>query len=591
MSSFNFQRFLRSCLLALCLSAFLAHADDGFDEGLFDTCVPESFLDGASRNISDSIDAPLDAETYYDMLLGEMALTRRDLPLAATAYRDLARRMPVAEIIERAILIARITGDYEWGLELLALWQENDEPDPVRFALAKAEILLGAGRILEMEEPIAVILDSNPSQQESNFLRLMRLLERGSDTSSSYTLISRLAARYPDVAAAQFVLAVAANQADDKALAEEAVLRAHNLNPDWELPLLMRSDWMARDIANKSAEIDAHLAMLENFLKRHPDNTNIRMQLARLLILSGKEPSYARKHFDRLLVEHPDSPAVLYSAAMLAMQTNDMESARRLLNHILAMPVTGDMANFLLAQIEETAGNKELARQYYEKVSYGFSSYFAARIRLARMLMPDDLASARRVLAESETRTPDEQVGLRQVEAQLLCENEQYAECYEMLLAIIKEFPEHHSILYDAALAAEKLKRWNEVEQHLRRLISLQPENAEAYNALGYSFADRNVRLSEARALIEKALELSPNSPHIVDSMGWVLYRLGKLPEALAALEEAYARMKDPEVAAHLGEVLWQLGRHDEAKEIWQQAGEKSPDHPALKETKRRFMP
>ncbi|MCL2020806.1 MAG: tetratricopeptide repeat protein [Betaproteobacteria bacterium] len=601
MSSFNFsrplRRFLRCCLLALCLVAFSAHAEerlfDTSEEGASDvpTDSPEAL---SARDMPASAEVPMDAQTSYEILVGEMALTRQDLPLAALAYRDLARRMPKADILERAIQIARALGDFEWGLELLALWQANGDPDPVRFALAQAEIFMGAGRILEMEEPILFLLESYPSQRESNFLRLMRILDRNTDKSLFHTLISRLAARYPDLATAQFVLAAAADQAGEKAAAEEALLRAYALKPDWELPLLMRSDWLARDIANKQkvtqAEVDAHLELMEKFLKRFPDNSGIRMQLARLLILSGKETS-ARQHFDRLLMDHPDNPAVLYSAAMLAMQANDTESARQLLNHILSLPVSGDMAHFLLAQIEETTGNKELARQHYEKVSYGFSSYFAARIRLARMLMQDDLASARRVVLESEARTEEEQIGLKQLEAQLLCESGRHVECHAALIAALKEFPDHPGFLYDAALAAEKLKLWDESEKHLRRLISLQPENAEAYNALGYAFADRNVRLSEARTLIEKALKLSPGSPHILDSLGWVLYRQGKLPEALTALEEAYARMKDPEIAAHLGEVLWRLGRRDEAEEIWQKESEKSPEHAVLKETQQRLKP
>ncbi|MDR0233388.1 MAG: tetratricopeptide repeat protein [Zoogloeaceae bacterium] len=601
MPSFNFSRvlsqFLRCYLLAFCLLASSAYAGEGLFDSEFDLELSTDGEDASSAPDASGSDAALaDVESHYEVLVGEMALMREDLPTAAKAYRSLARRVPRTDIIERALKIARATGDYEWGMELLTLWQMNGNPDPVRFAMAQTEIYLGAGRIPEMEEPILLLMEANPSQREGNFLRIMRMLEHESGSPAAYyALVSRLVARYPDIAAAQFVLAVAADRAGEKAAATEAIVRAYNLKPDWELPLLMRSDWLARDISGRQwvtvTEVDAHLERLEKFLKRHPDNTGVRMQLARLLILSGKDASLARQQFERLLVDQPDNPAVLYSAAMLAMQTNDLESARRLLNHILETPVSGDMAHFLLAQIEETAGDKALAKQHYESVSYGSSSYYAARIRLARMLMPDDPAAARRVIRASETRTREEKVGMKQVEAQLLCEKGLNVECHAALAAALKEFPDNPTLLYDAALAADKLKRWAQMEKYLRRLMRLQPENAEAYNALGYSLADRNVRLPEARSLIEKARKLSPDKPHILDSLGWVLYRQGKLPDALAALEKAYAQMNDPEIAAHLGEVLWRLGRRDEALAVWQKESEKSPDHPVLKATQQRFMP
>jgi len=537
------------------------------------------------------------AEDYYAILAGEMALTRRNFPMAAIAYQALARRTKKEDIIERAIQISHAAGDYEGALELLSLWKDNGNPDPLRFTVAQTEILMSAGRILEMEEPLIFLLEreQNPEQRENDFLGIMQRVGRSPNKAANYALMSRLAARYPESAAAQLVLATAADQADEKAVAQQAVVRAHELKPDWELPLLLRSDWLARDLANKQPvapeAIEAHLARLEKFLKAYPDNSNVRMQLARLLILTGKDVALARRHFDRLLVERPDNPAVLYSAAMLAMQAKDLESARQLLKHILSTPVSGDMARFLLGQVEEAAGNKVLAAEYYEQVPYGSSSYFSARARLAQMLAQEDFASARRAILASEVRGAEEKMWLKQAEAHLLCENGQEAECYTVLVAALKEFPDDPELLLYAAVTAEKLKRLTEAEKHLRHMIKAHPENAEGYNTLGYLLADHNLRLAEAYTLIARARKLAPDSPHILDSYGWVLYRQGKLPEALIALEEAYAKMNDPEVAAHLGEVLWKLGRRDEAMAIWQKGSEKSPDHAVLKETLQRLAP
>jgi Flp pilus assembly protein TadD len=176
-------------------------------------------------------------------------------------------------------------------------------------------------------------------------------------------------------------------------------------------------------------------------------------------------------------------------------------------------------------------------------------------------------------------------------EAQLLREAGRNADAHQALTAALERQPDQPELLYEVALLAEKLGRVDELESRLRRLIEIKPDHAHALNALGYSLADRNIRLVEARTLIDRALELAPNDPFILDSKGWVLFRQGETQAALDTLNQAFGIRPDPEIAAHLGEVLWSIGRKDEARQTWDTARKEHPANEALAETVKRLQP
>jgi tetratricopeptide (TPR) repeat protein len=201
------------------------------------------------------------------------------------------------------------------------------------------------------------------------------------------------------------------------------------------------------------------------------------------------------------------------------------------------------------------------------------------------------LDEARKHLRDLEARNPDQQVQITQAEAQLLRDAGDYKEAFDLLGRALQKMPDSPDLLYDHAMAAEKVNRIDVLEQNLRKLITIRPDYAHAYNALGYTLADRNERLDEAHALIEKALKLSPDDAFIMDSMGWVLYRMGRNREALDVLQRAYALRPDADIAAHLGEVLWADGREGEARKIWSDALKEHAQNEALQNTIKRFAP
>jgi tetratricopeptide (TPR) repeat protein len=243
-----------------------------------------------------------------------------------------------------------------------------------------------------------------------------------------------------------------------------------------------------------------------------------------------------------------------------------------------------------LGQVNEERKRYDGALKWYGAVVSG-EQYIAAQARYAGVLAKQGhLDQARQHLREITPRNTQQRVQIVQAEAQLLREANAYQEAFDVLTGALEKFPDNPELLYDHAMAAEKVNRLDVLEANLRKLIALRPDHAHARNALGYTLADRNERLDEAHQLIESALKLAPEDPFIMDSMGWVLYRQGRLEQALDYLKRAHNLRPDPEIAAHLGEVLWANGQRDEARTLWSDALKKHPKNEVLQNSVNRFL-
>ena len=250
-----------------------------------------------------------------------------------------------------------------------------------------------------------------------------------------------------------------------------------------------------------------------------------------------------------------------------------------------------DGVRYLLGQVAEEQKRWPQAIQWYEQIQDGDHA-LPARMRTAgAMAKQGKLDEARKFLQQVATDNPAEEVQLTVAEAQLLRDANRHGDAFALLGEALKRQPEQPELLYDYALTAEKLEKFDLLESNLRKLIQVRPEHAHAYNALGYSFAERNMRLPEARKLIEKALEFAPEDYYIIDSLGWVQYREGDLKGAAATLRRAYDGRPDAEIGAHLGEVLWQMGQRDEARRVWQEAQKTAPENETLLKTIKKFRP
>jgi tetratricopeptide (TPR) repeat protein len=526
----------------------------------------------------------LSGQVVYQVLLAEVALQRGNTELASQAYADLALRTRDPKVLERALEIAGYAKRMDMVLEIARLWLDV-EPQSVRAQQLLVGAMVMSNQLDDLAPHLIRMLEMDKDALGANLVGLNRMLARNPDRGAVFRLVDKVCAPFFGIAEAHYAVAVAAGSASDLARARAEVKRAQELRPDWEMPALLEAQLLARD---STAEA---VASLERFVARNPNARDAELHLARALV-SEKRYADAKRHFDHLLREYPNNPEIVYPVAILALQQEDLVLAEVQLKHLLTLDFPDkSVAYFYLGQIADDSQRGAEAADYYARVGAG-EHYLPAQIRSAHLLAEQGkLDVARQQLRDVRVKTELERVQLMIAEAQLLREAKRTQEAFNLLDTALSKQPEQTDLLYESALLAEKLGRMETLETYLRKLIVLKPDSAQAYNALGYSYADRNLRLPEARELIEKALKLAPDDPFILDSMGWILYRQGDLQGALVYLERAFAKRPDPEIAAHMGEVLWVLGRKDDARRAWREAQKKYPGNEELAAVVKKFAP
>ena len=518
----------------------------------------------------------------YEFLLGEIALQRGDHRLAAQTFLDLARRTRDPRIARRAVEVANQARIMDVALEAARTWHELD-PGSSQTLQVLAHLLVANRRADEALPYLEKLLGSEGVNLENGFMQLNRLLAANPDKPANLRVVRRLAAKHPLLPQAHFAIAQAAAAAGDDPAAIEAIRRASSLKPDWDLAALLEAQILQRRSPAAAAKV------LGDFVARNPNSREARLNYARLLVLDKRLPE-AREQFEAVLAANPGNTEVIYAVGLLAFQLKDYEVAEENMKRLLSLGYRdADGVRYLLGQIAEEQKQWTQAVQWYEGIGEG-EHQLAARMRTANAIAKQGrLDDARAYLKRAASDSPGDEAQLTVAEAQLLREANRNQEAFRVLSEGLQKQPEQPELLYDYALTAEKLERFDVLESNLRKLIEVRPDHAHAYNALGYSFAERNTRLDEARKLIEKALELAPDDYFIVDSMGWVLYREGDLKGAAEQLRRAYAGRPDAEIGAHLGEVLWVMGEREEANRVWQESLKASPENETLQKTIKRL--
>jgi tetratricopeptide (TPR) repeat protein len=519
----------------------------------------------------------------YEMLLAEIALQRGDPALAAKTYAELAARTRDPRIARRAVEVANQARAPQLALEAARAWHDAD-PESVQALQTLTALLVNARKVDQAEPFLAKLLARDGEAAAGGFMQLGRLLAANPDKQANLRVVRALAARHPEVPQAQLAIAQAAFAANDDAAALEAARRAARLRPGWDAAAIYEAQVLQRK------SVDLATASLAEFLVQYPTAREARLAYARLLA-GERKYAEARAEFEKLLAAFPDNGDVRYAVGLLALQLKDYATAEASLTRLLDMGFRDpNGVRFTLGQAAEEQKKWQEAIKWFESIPRG-EQYLPARLRIANVMAKQGkLGAARAYLRELETEG-EQRVQVLIAEAQLLRDAKQHGDAFDLLGQALQALPEQPELLYDHAITAEKLERFDVLEASLRALIRLKPDYAHAYNALGYSYADRNLRLPEARKLIERALELSPEDYYILDSMGWVLYRMGDLKGAAAHLRRAYLGRPDAEIGAHLGEVLWTMGERTEARRIWQEVQKSHPENETLQKTLKRLRP
>jgi tetratricopeptide (TPR) repeat protein len=531
----------------------------------------------------------LSAQRVFQILAAEIAAQRGQIGTAAATWLALARETRDPKAAQRATELALTDRSGGRAIEAAEFWLEI-EPEATIPAMALETLWLSNGQLDRAEPLIVRQLEAARKSEQLNerYGPLTRNLLRVPDRLAALALLDRVSLVDLDQAAARIARATLAHAAGNQGRAAAEIRSAAALRPGSEEVALTAATVLTVDTAGRQEAI----ALLRAFVDGQPKAPRARFALARLYAIDSRL-NEALAQLNRTLADEPDDPSTLFAAAHLAAELKRPAEAIQLMSRWVELPgEPGPERNpgwMFLARMAEDQGQPEQTLRWLERVSDGDEQIEALVHRalvLGRLKRADD---GRALLTSADPKTSRDRTRVVQARAELLREDGRPAEAFDVVDAGLAVQPDEPQLLYDRAMLGERLGRLDRMESDLRRLITLRPNHAHAYNALGYTFADRNVRLDEARTLIERAVQLAPEDPQILDSMGWIAYRQGKTDEAIQWLQRAWAIRNDPEIGAHLGEVLWRMGRNADAIMIWNQASGRDPSNTLLRETRDRL--
>jgi tetratricopeptide (TPR) repeat protein len=569
---------LRCAVIAFAAIPLFAHAQDG---------TPPA---AAPPLLSSA----MDSELFYEVLLGELNAGGTDPGAGYSLILDAARKTDDERLYQRAVNIALQARSGDAALQAASAWREArpESRDANRYVL---QILIAMNRIAETAEPLKSALSlAGPRDRPDAIAAIPRIYARTTDKQLATRVVEQVLAedlmRLGTGAAAWTTIGQMRQNAGNAEGAVEAARRAQEINPAAEAPVRLALDLMSPKLPKAEALV---LAYLEG--KPAPE---IRMDYARAL-LDAQRYAEASEQLRRVTTEWPQFADAWLVQGSLQAQDNKLAEAEKSLYRFLELA---------RPQAPSEARSRAMAQAYVvlSRVAEQRKDFKAAEGWLDRIENPEDLVSAqtrrasllarqgkieeaRQLIRQLPERKPGDARVKLMAEVQLLRDQQKFQAAYDLLKAATDRDPKDTDLLYDQAMVAEKLGNTDDMEKLLRTVIATRPDHHHAYNALGYSLADRNVRLPEARQLIEKALELSPGDPFIRDSLGWVEFRMGNTATALEILEAAYKSRPDPEIAAHLGEVLWSSGQRDRARAIWKEGQVQNAENETLRETLKRL--
>lgn len=529
--------------------------------------------------IAEVPERPFPNDSLYALLVAEFALRRRAYDVTLEQYMEQAPLLRDAGVSAHATHLTQFLQREQEALQSAQLWVEL-EPENAEANNTLADLLARRGRTVEALPHLAVVERQTGS---ANFPILLSGFEQLSDERRAELVlgIDTLATEFPKNTRLLLTQALIHAEFKQYDLALENLQKLLKLEPDQPQAILLE----ARILADQ--KVDNPYRRLQRVLQEKPDAKLLRLQYARLLTATDMDA--AREQFEILSQQSPRDGDLLFSLALISRDIDDPGAASDYLRQVIALGQRVDEAYYYLGRIAEDEGDPEEAISYYRQVTDG-PEYLAANSRIGQILVEDGQLDRNHTwFNEQREANPQLSDPLYGLEADILAQAGASTNAMQLLNEAMAETPDSTPLRYARAMLSEQQDDLASMERDLRTILATDPDNTAALNALGYTLADRTTRYTEALKLISRALELQPNEPAILDSMGWLMYRTGRYDEAVDYLARAYANFPDPEVAAHLGEALWVKGNSDAAMAVWQDALSRDPEHPVLLETLNRL--
>ncbi len=525
------------------------------------------------------------ADATYALMVAEIALNQGDTPLAIKHYLEVAKSQDNPDIAERAVRVAVYGQDHEAAIEAAQRWIELD-PKRVEALQVIAAIYIRQDKIEEAYAYVDSLIQTSELEDARLFPPLLGILGREKNANTVLAVTQRIADENHARAYAQYL---------------HGMLAAQNGRPEEALEYMDRAIALAEIEGMPSARAKVLLRLgrsgeavvsLQEAVENQPDDQDLRLTYARLLV-DIKEYEKARVEFEKLHQASPDDAELLYTLGLLSLESQRLDDAEKYMMMLVRLNQREGETQYYLGRIYENRKQYDVAIEWYQQVHVG-DYKFDARLRIADMLgisgRSDEAIEHLDAMLKG-SQSDGSLVRIYISKGELLRSARRYEQAMAVFNTALDIVPGNSDLLYARALVAEKLGRIDLLESDIMAILKTEPDNAHALNALGFTLADQTDRYDEAYGYLKRAIELLPDDAAVIDSWGWIHYRMGDYEKAVSLLRKALSHFDDGEIAAHLGEVLWVSGNQEEAIGIWQKALKESPDDPMLQEVMQRFIP
>jgi tetratricopeptide (TPR) repeat protein len=551
--------------------------------GSKESVVPAKIAEPKGKTQQKELKTSIDPDVLFMLLTAELAGQRGQYEIALEGYLEAAKRTHDPRFAERATMIAMYMKDSNKTNEAVALWLHQDAKSPTARKIAALSALRTGDKKAAVEH-LNVLLKVDPAGFENALLELASVLQKDGKLTAVYDALDALSIQHPDQAVIYFMQSLLAMQKKDKNLAEAKIQQALKVQPDWDKALIFQAQ-----IAVFEGDFNKAKMQLKEASLKYPDNSKINKMYAQVLI-KAEDYEEAIEVYQSIISADPKDIESQFALGLVHLQLDQNEQAEDIFKKLLEKPEWQYQASFYLGKIEEKRGYTKKALVWFDKVTDG-PFVFDASISAISLLAKDkqfDEANSR--LSLLQTKFPKQKLRLLLVQAELCSQQKQYEKAFNLLTDALVDFPDQKELLYTRALMAERVDKPDIVEADLKKILAMDPDNVEALNALGYTLLNKPDRYTEAEKYLQKALRLEPDAAVIIDSYGWLQFKLGNAEKALDYLQRAYEKQQENEIAAHLAEVLWALGRKDEAKKLFNKAIKNAPDDEYLLDFQRRIL-
>jgi tetratricopeptide (TPR) repeat protein len=538
---------------------------------------PEGLESRVNRN------TVIDEEVLYLLMAAELAGQRNQYDLAMDAYLQAAKRVDDPRIAERAVKIGLFLKDEQRTREALSVWLAKDGKNLAARKFAVLLAIKNSDRKAAVENLNAMLVD-DPAGFEAGLLEMTKLLEKEGRTQFTYDVLEELALQHPAQANVFFVQAVLASVLQNNELAQQKINRALLIEPDWNKAIIFQAQ-----LAGRSGDLAKARASLEKAVKQAPEDRQLRKMLIEVLV-NSRDYDDAIKLCQSALEDKPDDAEMLFTLALIHMQQGQVDKAENTLEKLLNNPEWEGQASFYLGKIALEQQHPDKALAWFDRVGDGNYAFDADITAVSLLMNQKRFEDVEARVKRMDIKYPEQHLRILMVKAELYNQLGKYQEAFDVLTQALKDMPDNREVLYARALVAERLDKLDVLESDLLKILDKKPDDVGALNALGYTLTDRTQRYDEAAKYLERAIGLQPDEAVVIDSYGWLQFKLGKPERALEYLRRAYEKQAENEIAAHIIEVLWVIGEKKEAKELFDSVYKKSPDDEYLLEFKKRFL-